>query len=183
MVPHSDFDLHFSDKELCRASFHVFVSHLYDDVWFPHTSWYVSSYICLIIHMFHTYIPYICLETYVFHISYDHDVWSYDERVSWCLETSLLLLPPQDGTLSLTLFLSFYILYFVLPPFEDNGLPFWVPGILCQHSKVVLWNLLSVQMIFRWICGGESGFPILFLCHLRTDPLTYISLTPHFSAL
>ena len=22
-------------------------------------------------------------------------------------------------------------------------------------------------MIFQWICGGESGFPILFLCHLR----------------
>ena len=23
-------------------------------------------------------------------------------------------------------------------PFEDNGLPFWVPDILCQHSEVVL---------------------------------------------
>ena len=32
-------------------------------------------------------------------------------------------------------------------PFEENGLPFWVPGVLCQHSEVVLWNLLSVQMI------------------------------------
>src|SRR5574337_774233 len=37
-----------------------------------------------------------------------------------------------------TLFcLYFYLLYFVLPPFEDNGLPFWVPGVLCQHSEVV----------------------------------------------
>ena len=45
--------------------------------------------------------------------------------------------------------LSFYLLYFVLPPFEDNGLPFWLPGVLCQRSKVVLWNLLSVQMIFQ----------------------------------
>ena len=44
--------------------------------------------------------------------------------------------------------LSFYLLYFVLPPFEDNGLPFWVPDVLCQHSEVVLWNLLSVQMFF-----------------------------------
>ena len=44
--------------------------------------------------------------------------------------------------------LSFYLLYFALPPFEDSGLPFWVPGVLCQHS-VVLWNLLSVQMIFQ----------------------------------
>ena len=29
--------------------------------------------------------------------------------------------------------LSFYLVYFVLPPFEDNGLPFWVPDVLCQH--------------------------------------------------
>ena len=27
-------------------------------------------------------------------------------------------------------FLSFYLLYFVLPPFKDNGLPFWVPDVL-----------------------------------------------------
>ena len=33
------------------------------------------------------------------------------ERVSWCLETSLLLLPPQDEYLSLTLFVSFFIFY------------------------------------------------------------------------
>ena len=44
---------------------------------------------------------------------------------------------------------SFYFLYFVLPPFEDNGLSFSVPGVLHQHSEVVLWCLLSVQMIFR----------------------------------
>ena len=29
MVPHSGFDLHFSNNEWCWASFHVFVSHLY----------------------------------------------------------------------------------------------------------------------------------------------------------
>ena len=34
--------------------------------------------------------------------------------------------------------LSFYLFYFVLLPFEDNGLPFWVPDVLCQHSEVVL---------------------------------------------
>ena len=45
--------------------------------------------------------------------------------------------------------LSFYLLYFVLPPFEDNGLLFWVPDVLCQHSEVVLWNLLGAQMFFR----------------------------------
>ena len=84
---------------------------------------------------------------------------------------SFLRLPSQDGSLSLPLFLPFYLLYFVLPPFEDNGLPFWVPDVLCQHSEVVLWNLLSVQMFFRWICGGESGLPVLFLRHLRTASL------------
>ena len=51
--------------------------------------------------------------------------------------------------------LSFHLLYFVLPPFEDNGLPFWVPDVLCQHSEVVLWNLLRVQMFFWWICGEK----------------------------
>ena len=64
--------------------------------------------------------------------------------------------------------LSFYLLYFVLPPFEDNRLPFWVPDVLWQHSEVVLWNLVSIQMFFWWICGGESGLHILFLRHLRT---------------
>ena len=31
----------------------------------------------------------------------------------------------------------FYLIYFVLPPFEDNSLLFWVPGVLHQRSKVV----------------------------------------------
>ena len=52
------------------------------------------------------------------------------------------------------------------PPFKDNGLPLWVPDVLCQPSEVVLWNLLSVQMFFWWICGGESGLPVLFFHHL-----------------
>ena len=75
---------------------------------------------------------------------------------------------PFPGLISVpTSFVSFLIFYiFFLPPFKDNGLLFWVPDVLCQHS--VLWNLLSVQMFFWWLCGGESGLPILFLCHLRT---------------
>ena len=105
------------------------------------------------------------------------------ESVSWCLETSLFLrLPSQDGAPFLYLCLSFYILYFFLPPFEENGLLFWVPDVLCRHSEVVLWNLLSVQIFFWWICGGESGLPVLFLCHLRTTLtflfyLSFLSLT------
>ena len=44
--------------------------------------------------------------------------------------------------------LFFRLLYFFLPVFEDNYLLFWVPDVLCQHSEVVLWNLLSVEMFF-----------------------------------
>ena len=43
-----------------------------------------------------------------------------------------------------------------------------MPDVLCQHSEAVLWNLCCVQMFFWWTCRGESGLPILFLCHLRT---------------
>ena len=64
---------------------------------------------------------------------------------------SLLRLPFQDGALSLLFCLSSCLLYFFLPPFEDNWLLFWVPDVLCWHSKVVLWNFLSVQMFFWWI--------------------------------
>ena len=60
---------------------------------------------------------------------------------------SFLRLLSLDRAPSLPL-LSFCLLYFFQPPFEDNGLLFWVPDVLCQHSEVVLWNLLSVQMFF-----------------------------------
>ena len=77
------------------------------------------------------------------------------ERVSYCLETSLSQLPPQDGFPSLTLLSLFCLLYFVLPPFGENGLPFWVSGVLRQHSEVVLWKLLSIQMTFWWSVGEK----------------------------
>ena len=44
--------------------------------------------------------------------------------------------------------LPFCLLYDVLYPFKENGLPFWVPGVLRQCSEVVLWKLLSIQRIF-----------------------------------
>ena len=62
-----------------------------------------------------------------------------------------LLLPPGsllDGSLSLTLWSLFLSFMFCSISFEENGLSFWVPGVLCQCSEVVLWNLFSVQMIF-----------------------------------
>ena len=58
-----------------------------------------------------------------------------------------LRLPSWDESPSLPL-LSFYLYIFFLLPLEDNGLPFWVPDVICQHSEVVLWNLLSAQMFF-----------------------------------
>ena len=45
--------------------------------------------------------------------------------------------------------LSFYRLYFFLPPFEDNGLLFWVPDVLFQHSE-------------GFFCGIYSAFKCSF---------------------
>ena len=77
---------------------------------------------------------------------------------------------PRTGLGPWIFCLSFYLLYFVLPPFKENGLPFWVSSVLRQCSEVVLRKLPGIQMIFWWIFGGESGLPVLFLCHLRTAP-------------
>ena len=55
-----------------------------------------------------------------------------------------LRLPSQDGALSLPLLSLLLSFIFFLPPLEDNGMLFWVPEVLCWHSEVVLWNLLSV---------------------------------------
>ena len=57
--------------------------------------------------------------------------------------------------------LSFCLLSIVLTPLEENGLPFWVPGVLYECLEVVLWKLLSIQMISWWICGGENGLPVI----------------------
>ena len=77
---------------------------------------------------------------------------------------------PRTGLPPCLFCLSFCFLYSILPPFKENGLPLCSPGVLCQGSEVVLWKLLSIQMTFRWICGGETGLPILFLHHLGTIP-------------
>ena len=36
-------------------------------------------------------------------------------------------------------------------PFEDNGLLFWVPDVLCQHLEVVLWNSLYCDVSSLWV--------------------------------
>ena len=45
--------------------------------------------------------------------------------------------------------LLFRLLYFFLPVFEDNGLLFWLPDVLCQPSEVVLWSLLALKCSFE----------------------------------
>ena len=76
--------------------------------------------------------------------------------------------PPQDGLCPYL----FCLLYFFLPPFKENGLPFWEPGVLCQDSEVVLQKFSSIHIIFWWMCvGGESGHTVLFPHHFRVTPV------------
>ena len=70
------------------------------------------------------------------------------ERFSQCGNFSIMTSSPGWVCVPNS-FVSFCLLYFVLPPFKENGLPLWVPGVLRQHSEVVLWKLLSIQRIFR----------------------------------
>ena len=52
--------------------------------------------------------------------------------------------PSRDGAPSPPPLSLFFVFYFFLPVFEDNHLLFWVTVVLCQHSEVVLWSLLSI---------------------------------------
>ena len=71
------------------------------------------------------------------------------ESVSWCLETSFFFKTPFPGQGSIPTSLSLFLSFIFFPTsFKDNGLLFLVPDDLCQHSEVVLWNLLSVEMFF-----------------------------------
>ena len=44
-------------------------------------------------------------------------------------------------------------------PFEDNGLLFWVPDVLCQHSEVVLWNFSVFKCSFDEFVGEKVVSP------------------------
>ena len=72
----------------------------------------------------------------------------------------LLLHDSLPGMVSIpNSFVSLCFLYFLLPPFKENKLPFWVPGILCQYSEVLLWRLLSIQIIFLMNFWGIKWSP------------------------
>jgi len=84
---------------------------------------------------------------------------AFDELLSinvpWSQGLDLSLLLPVGG-LIFTVVSKLLLLYSTIDktsrlkmksfstPFEDNGLLFWVPDVLCRHSEVVLWHLLGV---------------------------------------
>ena len=81
--------------------------------------------------------------------------------------------PSQNGSPSLNLL--FLFLYFIFCPTS-----FWRDWAAFLHtwcplpaSRSFLWKLFNIQMIFWWICGGESGLSILLLCHLWTSPILF----------
>ena len=84
---------------------------------------------------------------------------------------------PRTGLHPYLFCLSFCLLYFVLPPFENNGLPFWVPGVLRQCSEVVLWKLLSIQIMFDELVG-EIVVSLSYSSAILGPPLHCIFLSP-----
>ena len=87
------------------------------------------------------------------------------ESVPWCLEASLLKIPfreqaslPGTGLPRHLLCLFFRLLYFFLPVFEDNGLLFWLPDVLCQPTEV-LWSLLALKCSFEEFVREKVVFP------------------------
>ena len=83
----------------------------------------------------------------------------------------LLQFPPQVGLRPYLFCLSFYLLYFVLPPFEDNGLPFWVPGVLHQHSEVVLWYSVFKRFFDEFV--GEKVVSPFYSSTILGPPLPH----------
>ena len=91
------------------------------------------------------------------------------ERVSYCVQSSLRL-PPQDGSPSLNLLSLFSFSILCPTSFWRDWAAFL--GVWCPPPayRVVLWKSFNIQMIFWWICGWETGLPILLLHHLGTVP-------------
>ena len=80
-----------------------------------------------------------------------------------CKCLSFLRLPSWDGTSSLSLLSLFLSFIFFLSPFEDNGLLFWVPDVLCWHSEAVLWNWTSAfKCSFDEFVGEKVISPYYF---------------------
>ena len=81
-----------------------------------------------------------------------------------------LRFPSWDRAPSLPPLSPFRLLYFFLPVFEDNDLLFWVSDVLCQHSEVVLWNLLSAESSFDESVREKVVSPFYFSTILGPPP-------------
>ena len=89
---------------------------------------------------------------------------------------------PSPGQVSSLTFWSLLLSFIFCPTsFQREWAAFLGAGVLRQRSEVVLCKLLSIQMVFWWICGGESGLRILFLCHLRTASTSEFLFIPQIS--
>ena len=70
-------------------------------------------------------------------------------RVFTLVWKPLFFKAPFPGQMSIpTSFVSFLIFYIFSYLLLKTVGCLWVPDVLCWHSEVVLWNLLSVQMFF-----------------------------------
>ena len=98
------------------------------------------------------------------------------EGVSWCLETSPpSQLPPRDGSPSLTLLSLFLSFVFCPSPFEENGLPFWVSGVLHQRSEVG-GSCSAFKWSFDEFVGEKVVSPSYSSAILRPSPVKSICL-------
>ena len=97
------------------------------------------------------------------------------ERVSWCLETSLSQLPPQDGSPSLTLSSLFLSFIFCPTSFWRQWTAFLVALCPLPVFKGCFVEFAQLSNDLWWICGEESGLLVLFLHHFRTAPHLLIS--------
>ena len=69
--------------------------------------------------------------------------------------------------------LSFYLSYFFLLPFKDNGLPFWVPDVPCQHSKLFCGICSAFKCSFDEFFGEKVVSPSYSSTILGPPPWLY----------
>ena len=67
--------------------------------------------------------------------------------------------PSQDGSLSLPLLSLFLSFIFFPTSFEDNGLLFWVPDVLCQNSEVDFVEFTQRSNVLLMNLWGRKWFP------------------------
>ena len=92
---------------------------------------------------------------------------SPSESVSWCLEISVFFKTPFPGRISIpTSFISLFIFYIFSYLLLKTMRCF--SGCLMSSAGIQKLFCGICYKLFWWICGRESGLPILFLHHLRT---------------